>query len=104
VRAPRNDAVRRIPHHFLRSASLSAYDAHMPRTTLTLEADALKIAREYAKGRSQTLGQAVSELVLRAANRELVTDEVQGFQVVRLHADSPKVTSKKVKELEESVL
>ena len=74
----------------------------MPRTTLTLEADALKVAREYAKRRGRTLGQAVSELVLRAANRELVTEQVGGLHVVRLHSESPKVTAAKVKELEES--
>ena len=75
----------------------------MPRTTLTLEADALKIAREYAQRRRQTLGQAVSELVLRAANRELVTEQVGGLHVVRLNSESPRVTAEKVKELEESI-
>jgi diphthamide biosynthesis methyltransferase len=74
----------------------------MPRTTLTLEADALKIAREYAKLRRQTLGQAVSELVLRASKRELVTEQVGSLHVVRLGSESPKVTAAKVKELEES--
>ena len=76
----------------------------MSRTTLTLDPDALKAAREYARWRKQTLGQAVSELVRRAAQRALVTDEVGGFHVVRLQSDSPRVTAAKVKELEESVL
>jgi hypothetical protein len=71
----------------------------MPRTTLTLETDPLKIAREYAKLRRQTLGQAVSELVLRAARRELVTEQVGGLHVVRLGSESPKVTAAKVKKL-----
>ena len=35
----------------------------MSRTTLTIDPDALKAAREYARRRKQTLGQAVSELV-----------------------------------------
>jgi hypothetical protein len=74
-----------------------------PRTTLNLEADALKIAREYAKLRRQTLGQAVSELVLRVARRELVTEQVGGLHVVRLGSESPNVTAAKVKKLEESM-
>ena len=73
----------------------------MPRTTLTLEDDALSAAREYAERRQQTLGQAVSELVLRAARREFLTDDIGGFHVVRLGADSPKVTAAKIKEIEE---
>ncbi|PYS53386.1 MAG: hypothetical protein DMG13_12895 [Acidobacteria bacterium] len=75
----------------------------MPRTTLTLEDDALRAARDYAERRGQTLGQAVSELVLRATRREFVTDDIGGFHVVRLAADSPKVTLAKVKELEETL-
>jgi hypothetical protein len=62
------------------------------------------VAREYAKRRKQTLGEAVSELVLRAVNRELVTEQLGGFHVVRLHPDSPKVTADKVKELDESIV
>jgi hypothetical protein len=75
----------------------------MPRTTLTLADDALSAAREYAGRRGQTLGEAVSELVLRGARREFLTDDIGGFHVVRLSADSPKVTAAKVKELEEQV-
>lgn len=82
-------------------ASHLQYDVFMPRTTLTLEDDALAAAREYGKRRGQTLGQAVSDLVRRATRRELVTEDVGGFHVVRLPADSPVVTAAKVKELEE---
>jgi hypothetical protein len=73
----------------------------MPRTTLTLEDDALSAARAHAEKRGQTLGQAVSELVLRAAKREFLTDDIGGFHAVRLAAGSPNVTAAKVKELEE---
>jgi len=73
----------------------------MPRTTLTLENDALAAAREYAQKRGQSLGEAVSELVLRAVKREFVTDDIGGFHVVRLASDSPKVTAARVKELED---
>jgi len=73
----------------------------MPRTTLTLDDDALSAAREYADRRGQTLGQAVSELVLRATRREFLTEDIGGFHVVRLAADSPKVTVTKIRELED---
>ena len=76
----------------------------MPRTTLTIDPDALKAAREFARRRNQSLGAAVSELVRRAAERELVTEQIDGFHVVRLHPKSPKVTAAKVKELDESIL
>ena len=80
------------------------YDAFMPRTTLTLEDDALSAAREYAGRRGQTLGAAVSELVLRAAKREFLTDDIGGFHAVRLDTGSPQVTSARVKELDEQAL
>ena len=73
----------------------------MPRTTLYLEDDALAAAREYAGKRRQTLGRAVSELVLRAVKRDLVTDDIGGFHVVRLAPDSPGVTAARIKELED---
>ena len=61
-----------------------SYDAHTPRTTINLEDDALAAAKEYAARRGQTLGRAVSELVLRATRRELLTEDIGGFHVVRL--------------------
>ena len=76
----------------------------MPRTTLTLQDDAYAAAREYAERRHQTLGEAVSELVLRAARRELQTTDVGGFHVVHLASDSPKVTAARVKDLEDQAL
>ena len=82
-------------------ASLVYYDASMPRTTLTFEDNALSAAREYAERRGQTLSKAVSELVVRAARREFLTDDIGGFHVVRLAADSPRVTAARVKELDE---
>ena len=84
-------------------ASQLLYDVFMPRTTLTIEDDALSAAREYAKRRRQTLGQAVSELVRRAAQRELATEEIGGFHVVKLQPGSPKVTAAKLKELEDQI-
>jgi hypothetical protein len=75
----------------------------MARTTLTLDDDALAAARKYAERRGQTLGEAVSELVLRGAKREFLTDDIGGFHAVRLAAESPKVTAARVKKLEEEL-
>jgi hypothetical protein len=75
----------------------------MSRTTLNIDDDALKAAREYARRRGQSLSDAVSELVIRATSIELETDEIEGFHVVRLRPDSRKVTTAKVKDLEESI-
>ena len=68
----------------------------MPRTTLTIEDDAMGMAREYAAAHHLTLGEAFSELVRRAADRPLVTDVKSGLAVVRLPERSPRVTSARV--------
>ena len=43
-----------------------------------------------------TLGEAISDLVRRAAERPLVTDLKSGLTVVRLPERSPRVTSARV--------
>ena len=68
----------------------------MPRTTLTIESDAMEMAREYAARHRLTLGEAISDLVRRAAERPLVTDLKSGLTVVRLPECSPRVTSERV--------
>jgi hypothetical protein len=68
----------------------------MPRTTLTIEDDAMGVAREYAARHHVTLGEAISDLVRRAAERPLVTDLKSGLTVVRLPERSPRVTSERV--------
>ncbi len=75
----------------------------MPRTTLTLEDDATKIAKMHASRHGLTLGQAVSELVRQAAERPLVTENRHGLHVVRLSRRSPKVTSELVERLREEL-
>jgi hypothetical protein len=57
-------------------------DAQMPRTTLKLEDDALKVANVYASRHRMSLGEAVSELVRQVAHRPLVTGARNGLQVV----------------------
>ena len=68
----------------------------MPRTTLTIEDDAMGMVREYAERHHLTLGEAISDLVRRAAERPLVTDLKSGLAVVRLPERSPRVTSERV--------
>ncbi|HVT05501.1 MAG TPA: CopG family transcriptional regulator [Thermoanaerobaculia bacterium] len=65
----------------------------MPRTTLQIEDDALRVAKVHASRHRLTLGQAVSELVRQAADRPLVTDARNGLRLVHLSRRSPKVTT-----------
>jgi|GEM_PF-1173255 len=71
------------------------------RTTLTLSESAAEFAAQYAAARSLRLGQAVSELILSAQNRQ--TDlrfkpvKRGGVWVFDLPADTPMVTSAQVK-------
>ena len=75
----------------------------MPRTTLQLEGDAIKVAKAHAERHRLTLGQAVSDLVRKAAERPLVTQERSGLRVLRLNRRSPKVTAASVDELREDL-
>lgn len=79
------------------------YDAPMPRTTLTIEDDALKVAKVHASRHRMSLGEAVSELVRQAVDRPLVTNSRNGFQVVRLSRRSPKVTAALVDKLSDDL-
>jgi hypothetical protein len=69
------------------------------RTTLTLDDDVFQAAKTYAESRSIGLGKAVSELARRGYTLPRPTRLVDGVCVFDLPADSPVVTSKKVKEL-----
>ena len=75
----------------------------MPRTTLKLEDDAMKIAKVHAARHRMTLGEAVSELVRQAADRPLATETRNGLQVVRLSRRSSKVTSALIERLREEL-
>ena len=75
----------------------------MPRTTLQLEDDAMRVAKAHARRHRVTLGQAVSELVRKAAERPLVTEERSGLRVLRLNRRSPKVTTAQIDPLREDV-
>lgn len=71
----------------------------MPRTTLNLEDDAIKVAKVHAKRHGLTLGEAVTHLIRRGADRPLVTDQRNGFAVVRLPKGSPIVTAESINRL-----
>lgn len=75
----------------------------MPRTTLHLEDDAVKVAQAHARRHRLTLGRAVSELVMRAAERPLATAERTGLHVLRLARRSPKVTAALVDSLRDEL-
>jgi hypothetical protein len=75
----------------------------MPRTTLQLEDDAMKVAKAHAARHRLTLGQAVSELVRQAADRPLITEDRSGLHVLRLNRRSPKVTAELVDRLREDL-
>jgi len=70
------------------------------RTTLSLDDDVFRLVKRYAASRSLALGKAVSELVRRAFSVPLPTRSVNGIQVFDLPPQSPRVTAKKVRELE----
>ncbi len=70
------------------------------RTTLNLDDDVAQAAKEYAESRSLALGKAVSELVRRGIATPCPTRVVNGLTVFELPADSPPVTTKRVRELE----
>lgn len=75
----------------------------MPRTTLQLEDDAMAAARDHAQRHRLTLGQAVSDLVRKAAERPLLTAERSGLRVLRLSRRSPKVTAARVEQLRDEL-
>jgi hypothetical protein len=69
------------------------------RTTLTLEDDAVALARKLARRKRMTLGQAVSELVRRGAHRPIPTTERHGLTLIRLPDQTTPVTMASVDEL-----
>jgi uncharacterized protein YbbK (DUF523 family) len=75
----------------------------VPRTTLQLEDDAMKMVSAHARRHRLTLGQAVSDLVRKAVERPLPTAERSGLRVLRLSRRSPRVTAARVDELRDDV-
>ncbi|MEO8249149.1 MAG: hypothetical protein ABI589_07240 [Burkholderiales bacterium] len=69
------------------------------RTTITLEDDAFAVAQAYAQARALRLGQAISELIRRASTGPAPVKEKNGVWVFDLPAHTPRVSSRRVKEL-----
>ena len=63
----------------------------------------MKVAKAHADRHRLTLGQAVSELVRKAAERPVVTEERSGLRILRLNPRSPKVTAAHVDQLREDL-
>ena len=61
------------------------------------------MAKAHASRHRLTLAEAVSDLVRRAAERPLVTQERSGLRVLRLDRGSPKVTAARVDELRDEL-
>jgi hypothetical protein len=70
------------------------------RTTLSIDDDVVPLVKQYANDRSLAIGKAVSELVRRALTTPRSTRTVNGVQVFDLRPDSPRVTTKKIRDLE----
>jgi hypothetical protein len=66
---------------------------------LNLDDDVFPLVKRYAEGRSVGLGKAVSELVRKGLRAPLQTHVVNGFHVVVLPPDSPRVTSEEIQRL-----
>ena len=75
------------------------YEMSMARTTLQLEDDAVEIARAHGARYGTTLGEAVSTLVRRGAERRILTEERNGFRALRLDQRSRTVTAAQVARL-----
>jgi len=69
------------------------------RTTLSLETDANKAVRTYAKRRGISLGKAASELIRRGTRYQLRTRIVNGIPVFDVPEDFPLITADRVQEI-----
>jgi hypothetical protein len=73
------------------------------RTTANIDDDALVVARSFARVRSISLGQAISELIRRGLERESVMTEDDGFPVFRVRSGAPPLTLEDVKRAEDEL-
>jgi hypothetical protein len=70
------------------------------RTTIHLDDDVISAVKQYAESHSVGFGKAVSELVRRGIAAPVPTRTVNGLLIFDPPADSPKATTKMVRELE----
>ena len=71
------------------------------RTTINLDDDVAPTVKSYAESRSISVGKAVSELVRKGIHASLPTRVVNGIHVIDLPSDSPRVTARDVRVLQE---
>jgi len=70
------------------------------RTTLAIDDTVYSQVTEFARARSISTGEAVTELLRRALAMRTPTRVVNGLVVFDLPADSPAVDSERVRELD----
>ena len=73
------------------------------RTTLNLDDEILRAVSKYAESRSLSLGKAASDLIRKGLNAKSPVRVVNGVRVFDLPDGSPKVTSKKVRDIESEI-
>ena len=71
------------------------------RTTLDLDLQALEAARQLAALRGQSLGAAVSELILKGLQSESKLAQRSGFPVFEASAAARPISSEDVKQAED---
>jgi hypothetical protein len=69
------------------------------RTTLSLQDDAVKVIRAYAKRRRVSLGKAAFELVRRGARYQVGIQRVNGLVIFDVPDNFPLITNQRVREL-----
>ena len=82
---------------------MSYYEAPVPRTTLLLEDDAMKVAKAHAARHHLSLGEAVSELIRKATDHPLVTEDRNGLRVLRLNRRSPRISTTLIDQLRDDM-
>jgi hypothetical protein len=70
---------------------------------LLLEDDAMKVAKAHAARHHLSLGEAVSELIRKANDNPLVTEDRNGLRVLRLNRRSPKISASLVDQLRDDM-
>jgi hypothetical protein len=69
------------------------------RTTINLDADAVKAIRALSRERDIPLGAAASELIRRGIRYEVGTKVVNGIPVFDAPAEFPTITTRQVREI-----
>lgn len=73
------------------------------RTTFTLDDDAAALAQNFARANSLRLGQAVSELIRRASAPPMKLKKKGDVWVIPATPGAPKVSSKQIKDIIDSL-